>query len=518
MGDSFLPDPGQGGRAGQEAKPVSIKTTGVSDSFAPDTPPPSLPWYNRVGQAALDIARGSGAELASTIYHGGDILRRLTGAERIIGRPEIQAEMTPPPSLAGKLGAGATTVSEFMLPAGVVGKGVKAVEALAAGTRAARALPWAARVGGEAASAAGVEALRTGGDVESMKTAAALGAALPTFAGPAKGVLHYATDVLGKTTGAGGEAVRIAASRATAKLKDAMRSRTSELEIVRHLKDAVKQVRTTRASDYRAAISGLDPAIPVSNVTLPQLQQALDDYGVKITQSGLNFGGTRLAGPTASTDRQMIGDTVKQILTWRDRSPVGMDQLKQLVYDAAESADPRVAPFFYRLGGHLRDNLSRQVPGYEKMTKEYAVASELLGNINSELSASAANPGTTIRKLAYSLNQNNEYRKTLIESLDAVTGAGMKEELAGYSLRSFVPRGLMGSLAAGGVATAGAMGKIPGILPLALITSPRAVGEVMALISALRSVTPYMATTPMATGAGMAVLSPPPGKKPEPNK
>src|SRR3990172_13327504 len=38
----------------------------------------------------VDLAEGAVAGLASTVYQGGDLIRRAVGSERIINKPEVQ--------------------------------------------------------------------------------------------------------------------------------------------------------------------------------------------------------------------------------------------------------------------------------------------------------------------------------------------------------------------------------------------------------------------------------------------
>jgi hypothetical protein len=115
----------------------------------------------------------------------------MTGQPRVINEPDVQQAMQTPPSTAGKAGKFAEQALEFMAPSGIIGKTGKAIEATTAGMRAAKALNLAGRVGLEAASAAGVTGLQTGGDPEAMRQAA-------LTAGVTTGALGAATEGLTK--------------------------------------------------------------------------------------------------------------------------------------------------------------------------------------------------------------------------------------------------------------------------------------------------------------------------------
>jgi hypothetical protein len=524
MPDDFIPD-----NDGFEA-----------DGFVPDGPPQTLDQKAKNAASALkdkaakyirsgpiskppsantmvgDVLTGFGSDIAKTVFEGGDLLRRAVGMDRVIDSPEVQASITPPPTIAGKTGALASTILQFASPSGLVGKGVKAAETLSAGTKLARVAPYVARVAGEAGAAGAVEGLRSGGDTGEIGKAALLGGAVPAIAGGAPLLIRGASDLLGKTTGAGGEAVRTAATTTSRRFKDAMRNRVTETEIVSDLKNAVKTVADNRRVAYQAQLSGLNPKIQVPKLPVGQsMMNEFKNYRIN-TKSGLHnldfSGNHKLDGITRKEDRQLIQDAVNKIVLSTDQSPAGMDSLKQLMYEYADAASPDIAPFFNRLGGTIRTELENNVPGYTEMTRDYSKASELLNNVRSELSANATNPGTTIRKLSYALNQNNDYRKILLESLDAAAGSELKDTLAGYSMRQVMPRGLQGTLASTPLAV-GAYLHSPAAAATAVFASPRAVGESLALLSTLRRGAPSMlkkAVQPVTKGTVIDLLEKPP--------
>jgi hypothetical protein len=114
-------------------------------------------WAQRLGftdprvTGMLDLAEGMAAGAASTVYHGGDLVRRLTGEERIIDRPEVQRAMTAPPSPMGTVGKVGEQIAEAVIPGTALTKGLKGA-------------PLLTRIGAEAALGGGQAALQTGGD------------------------------------------------------------------------------------------------------------------------------------------------------------------------------------------------------------------------------------------------------------------------------------------------------------------------------------------------------------------
>lgn len=117
-------------------------------------------------RVVVDAAEGATSGLASTVFHTGDLIRRGLGMQRIIDRPDVQVEMTPPNTLAGKLGKVAEQVGEFALP-------------MSAAADITKGASLATRALAEGATSGGVSALQTGGDPTATALSAATGAAGP---------------------------------------------------------------------------------------------------------------------------------------------------------------------------------------------------------------------------------------------------------------------------------------------------------------------------------------------------
>ena len=117
---------------------------------------------NSAARAVVDLGEGATAGLASTIFHGGDLVRRMTGQDRIINDPAVQEHMRAPASFAGGAGKFLEQAAEFALPGSV------AAEATKGASLAARALA-------QAAVGSGVSAAQTGGDPMATAAGGALG-------------------------------------------------------------------------------------------------------------------------------------------------------------------------------------------------------------------------------------------------------------------------------------------------------------------------------------------------------
>lgn len=120
----------------------------------------------QIGAGVTDLAKGALSSAASTVYHGGDLIRRAFGMERIIDRPDVKAAMTAPDSAAGKAGSIIEQGAEFMLPGGLVSRGAKLLQG------SGKIAQVAGRAGLEGLAAAGVAGVQTGGDTDAMRSAA----------------------------------------------------------------------------------------------------------------------------------------------------------------------------------------------------------------------------------------------------------------------------------------------------------------------------------------------------------
>ena len=71
--------------------------------------------------AGIGFAKGAARGVASTVFHGGDLIRKGLGMERVINRPEVQQGLTPK-GTAETIGKGVEQVGEFFLPIPGLGK------------------------------------------------------------------------------------------------------------------------------------------------------------------------------------------------------------------------------------------------------------------------------------------------------------------------------------------------------------------------------------------------------------
>ena len=170
----------------------------------------------------------------------------------------------------------------------------------------------------------------------------------------------------------------------------------------------------------------------------------------------------------------------------------GLDDLKIRLDDIyTEGMTDQAKRVLSQTRNAVKDTIIAQSPTYEKTMKKYEEAVKLQREIEKALSLGKQSfADTAIRKLQ-SLTRNNAntsygYRKELADELRTKGGVDLMPSLAGQSLSTWTPRGLVGQ-----GADVGALASIlygigsgnediastaAGAIPLAALTSPKLMG------------------------------------------
>jgi hypothetical protein len=127
-------------------------------------------------KGAVDFAEGAVSGAASTVFKTGDIVRRMTGQERILNKPEVQSAMRTPDTAMGKAGKFIEQGAEFAIPIGAAAKVGKIA-----------GLGTAGKVVLESGTSGVVSAAQSGGDPVSTAIGTVAGAAGPIIGAKASG-------------------------------------------------------------------------------------------------------------------------------------------------------------------------------------------------------------------------------------------------------------------------------------------------------------------------------------------
>jgi hypothetical protein len=294
--------------------------------------------HAKVGRWATDTAKGALSGLLSTAYHGGDLIRRGLGMERVIDTPEAQAAMTPPDTSAAKIGFYGEQIAEFASPAMRVSKAL-------AGSR------MATRMAAEGAVGAGIAAVQTGGDAGTMQGAGAIGAVLPPAAKvvgigarAAQRAAHGAKD--GGVGGAIAAVVRkVAPDEPKTLIVQAIKPRSTKVNFADSLDRSLPEIKAVEGA-LGKPIEGIDDLMEATALAKKQVRAQYD----------------KLAGP-----KRAMGSTV-------DLTPVA---------DAVESSIP------YKTGLKEPGTAERLMGQADVYRRRFSLedAEQILKETNAELDA-----------------------------------------------------------------------------------------------------------------------------------
>jgi len=306
-------------------------------------------------------------------------------------------------------------------------------------------------------------------------------------------------QILGSmTTGVGAEAIG-QAYKGSPEFLQALRGEVSASHIVKTAKGALEEVKHLRGENYRNKMSKLKniknelDVSPIKKTIEKQLgrhnikMKSPDELtGAKTLSERFDFSRSTVAGKKSLSDMQealdVVGDWGSQA---DDFTPMGLDLLKRRL-DDLYSESSRGRAFVTAIKKEVADTISRKYPSYKTMTKEYGQLSDTITEIKRALSLdNRAMVDTATRKLASTMRENFEFRKSLIDKLEEVADVNLKGQIAGLAMQTWTPKGLVGKLTGGSFALHGFMGGLATHFPVIALglaaSSPRTVAEILNL-------------------------------------
>lgn len=333
------------------------------------------------------------------------------------------------------------------------------------------------------------EALISG--VKGAGTGAAFSAGMEGVGQIAKGAGWATRSLLGKTTGAGEQAILEAATNPSKDLIGAMRGKDTAMDVVTTAQDAVASIKNERNGQFRDALGSLRTKKQL-NTEKPfkALVDGLNKFGVSVTQDETgkfipefkNLSRISRAGDKAQIER-IIGAFSELP---QNPTPQDIFDLKLVVNDALEAAGIEKTSAFKSLMMGLKNSIDEElskVSGYKKMNADYARSSALLDDLKAAFSLKPGinfNKQAAASKLQTALRDNQTFRQEMLQALTNAGAGNIKGRLSGAALSDIAPRGIAGALTGGAGGTLGA-GLISGG-PLGAAAgfaaaSPRIIGE-----------------------------------------
>lgn len=301
---------------------------------------------------------------------------------------------------------------------------------------------------------------------------------------------NLTTDVLGVTSGVGGQPVERAVSagyRGSEPFRRAMRGEgATPTELVNEARQAFNNMREIRGAQYRRGMR------EVGKVDKQIDWTGIDDALSNITETD-TFKGVPINETTAKA-RDQVTAAVNQ---WRElaagdpdfSTPIGLDALKRRVSDIADNYEYGTSSRMVveQAQRAIRNEIIKQAPDYGRVMRAYELASEQLSEMERALSlGNKATIDTAVRKLGTimrdNVNANFERRMVLAQALERHGATELLDKLAGLALEPYTPRGLSRAVAAaivtggGGAVLGGAGAAVPAAVMGAPLMSPRVVG------------------------------------------
>ena len=281
-------------------------------------------------------------------------------------------------------------------------------------------------------------------------------------------------------------------------------------EIVETAKNALQTIKDKRASAYQDklnVIAGKTQPLDKAPI-IEHLDKLGKQYNVKFTPSG-ELDVSQIAMGKAG--RNDIKEVMESVNNWKDTTPKGLDTLKRQLEDFySDSSQARA--FVSSLKNNISNTIKKSVPEYGEMTKGYSEASQFIKDIekgftgrNSSINGRIA-ADNTLRKLTSAMKNNSELKKDIIEAMGREGGADLSGQVAGYSMNSVMPRGLIGQV--GGIGTGAMVYLHPKMWPILAISSPRVMGEFLNLYGkALRVATPAARNASKITPRAVSIMA-----------
>lgn len=307
--------------------------------------------------------------------------------------------------------------------------------------------------------------------------------AVRSIPGRVAGTTASATSqIVGRTTGAGPKPFERAFTNPTPELQSQMREPDAGA-ILDALKLAAQNAKDQRGSEYRTALQAMQDkaangqasaVIPADKTPIiSALEKQLDNFRVGKTDKGkLDFS----VSPIGEAGQNDIKSVNSLIRNWRDWTPLGLDSLKRRL-DDFYSENGQARAMVAALRSDVNAAINKAIPEYGKMTSDYAKATQFLNNVK-DLSLDSKNQGTSIRKITTLLNQNNDFREGVINSLQQYSPQDLQGQVSGLALSRVGPRGIGGALDAAALLSLLAQGSLsPTAIGAMATTSPRIMGE-----------------------------------------
>lgn len=296
--------------------------------------------------------------------------------------------------------------------------------------------------------------------------------------------------VLSKTSGTGQDVLDTALkhpNEVNAAINEYATTPEAQQELVDKAKGAIDDFLQQRSAEYGKALEKLPSVKTGKQDVLKSFADKVSDFGGSVKNGQLTFTDTTLT----KADQNNLRQAYSVINKWNDTSARGLDGLRQALgnymKDFKIAGNPRANVVLGAVKDDLTKSLSKQVPGYTDMLKNYGTKTQTAQNLASELSIRGqGKPSTQLRAVMNLFKKDPSVMRNLETVMGKEAAQQFANEVSGAILSNWFPPGVVGNAArtllqgAGTAIAATGGGAIPAVATTVGgigAMSPRVVGK-----------------------------------------
>jgi len=267
-----------------------------------------------------------------------------------------------------------------------------------------------------------------------------------------------AQEVAGGISGLGIETAR-AAAKFSPEFRATQKGEVTGGEIVKRSRSAVESVHDAMNQEFGDYVKSFQavPGAPTLDVTRPvaAFDKILADRGIRrmttiYGEDVLTFSRTRLQhNPTAQDDIKKVDNILKTATADPGfySTPEGMHMLKQELYDHMKTfkRDTKTSSIAQGVWASIRKELGDKVPGYNDMNRKYERISDLVDEVQGAVTGNDKTlVNTSLNKLHNMMKEDLDFRRMIVSEIESKTGENIKDLVAGYMSRGWMPQSYIG--------------------------------------------------------------------------
>lgn len=268
-------------------------------------------------------------------------------------------------------------------------------------------------------------------------------------------VTKFIPSILWKTTGTSAETITTAFKQwGTPEFQSALRWQTTPQNILSNAQEWMQAIKNDRATAYWADYAKLQAnktPIIIDDVVKNFTKSLIDEYKIRVSKNWLDFSQSKITG---GTSQSQIESMYKDLINWKDKTPEGLDILKQRLQDyyrwtPDSSKWDRLSTI---ASNAVKSKISENVPEYANMTATYEKLTNDIRDITKTLSLwDKTQAQTAITKLSSVLRDNFSARQDMVKLIEQYSGKNLQWQIAWASLNPLAAKWLAWVITGGGV-------------------------------------------------------------------